>query len=170
MVQQVDKEIEAGAGTGIIIHITKDLVHDHHKDSVKTLGIIMVISMAVDHPPQISHLMPHNQKLMTNMRNASNRDMKMRRMSNRVMVIIEDEGNLLTQNQQTAVSVPPTMSANPAESDLLSQTNCENLIPDNVGPAISGQLAEVAKRYWVEKSRKVPVVAKIVERLKMLSN
>ena len=82
----------------------------------------------------------------------------------------EDVGNLLTQNQQTAVSVPPTMSASSAESDLLSQINSENLIPDNVGPAISGQLAEVAKPYWVEESRKVPVVAKFAERLKMPSN
>ena len=78
--------------------------------------------------------------------------------------------NLLTLNHQTAVSVPSTMSTNSAESDLLSQINSENLIPDNVGPAISGQLAEVAKRYWVEESWKVPVVAKIAERLKMRSN
>ena len=82
----------------------------------------------------------------------------------------EDVGDLLTQNQQTALSVPPPMRANSAESDLLSQINSENLIPDNVGPAISGQLAEVAKRYWVEESWKVPVVAKIAERLKMRSN
>ena len=78
--------------------------------------------------------------------------------------------NLLTQNQQTVVSVPLTMSTNSAESDLLSQINSEKLIPDNVRLAISGQLAEVAKRYWVEESRKVPVVAKIVEKLKMASN
>ena len=31
-------------------------------------------------------------------------------------------------------------------------------------------MAEVAKRYWVEESRKVPVAAKIAERLKMPSN
>ena len=79
-------------------------------------------------------------------------------------------GNLLTQNQQTAVSVPPTMSANSTESALLSQIDSENLIPDNVGPAISSQLAEVAKRYRVEESRRVPVVAKIAERLKVPSN
>ena len=79
-------------------------------------------------------------------------------------------GNLLNQNQQTAMSVLPIMSANSAESDLFSQINRENLIPDNVEPAIYGQLAEVAKRYWVEESRKVPVVAKIAERLQMESN
>ena len=62
------------------------------------------------------------------------------------------------------------MSTDSAEWDLLSQINSENLIPDNVGPAISSQLAEVTKRYWVEKSRKVLVVAKIAERLKILSN
>ena len=62
------------------------------------------------------------------------------------------------------------MSTDSAESDLLSQINSENLIPDNVGPAISSQLAEVTKRYWVEKSHKALVVAKIAERLKILSN
>ena len=62
------------------------------------------------------------------------------------------------------------MSGNSAESDLLSQINSENLIPDNVGPTISGQLAEVGKWYWVEESQKVLVVAKIAERLKMPSN
>ena len=79
-------------------------------------------------------------------------------------------GNVLSQNQQTSVSVPPTMSANSAESNLLSQINKENLIPDNVGPAIFSQLVEVAKRYWVEESHKVPVMAKISGRLKMPSN
>ena len=62
------------------------------------------------------------------------------------------------------------MSANSAESDLLSQINSENLIPDNVGPALFSQLVEVAKRYWVEESCKAPAVAKIIERLKMPSN
>ena len=55
------------------------------------------------------------------------------------------------------------MIANSAESDLLSQINIENLIPDNFGPATSSQLAEVAKRYWMEESCKVPLVAKIAE-------
>ena len=32
VVRPVGKGIEAGAGTGIIIPITEDLVHDHHKD------------------------------------------------------------------------------------------------------------------------------------------
>ena len=77
---------------------------------------------------------------------------------------------MLIQNQQTVVSVPLTISPNSAESDLLSQINSEKVIPDNVRPATSSQLAEVAKRYWVEESRKVPVVAKIVEKLKMASN
>ena len=39
-------------------------------------------------PSQISHLMPRNQILMTNMRNAPTIGMKMRRMCNRVLVII----------------------------------------------------------------------------------
>ena len=62
------------------------------------------------------------------------------------------------------------MSTNSAESDLLSQINSENLISDNVEPTTSGELAEAAKRHWVKESRKVPVVAKIAERLKMPSN
>ena len=61
----VGKGIEAGAGPGIIICLTEDFVHDHHKDLIKAAGIIMVISMAFDRPPQTSHLMSHNQKLMT---------------------------------------------------------------------------------------------------------
>ena len=39
------------------------------------------------------------------------------------------------------------MSADSEESDLLNQINSENLIPGKVGPAISSQLAEVAKWY-----------------------
>ena len=70
----------------IIIRITKDLASDYHKDSLKAAGIILVISVVVDHPPQASHLMSHNQKSMTNMGNASSIGVKMRRMSNRVIV------------------------------------------------------------------------------------
>ena len=87
VVRPVGKDIVAGAGTGIIICITEDLVLDHHKHSIKAVGIIMVTSMAVDFPPQISHLMPHNQTLMTNMRNAPNIAMKMRRKSNSRMMV-----------------------------------------------------------------------------------
>ena len=60
MVLPVDKGIKAGANTWIIISITDDPAHDPHKGSVKAAGIIMVISMAVNHPPQTSHLMSHN--------------------------------------------------------------------------------------------------------------
>ena len=89
MVRPVGKDIVAGAGTGVIICITEDLVLDYHKHSIKAASIIMVISVAVDHPLQTSHIMPHNQTLMTSMRNAPNIEMKMRRMSNsRVMVIM----------------------------------------------------------------------------------
>ena len=77
---------------------------------------------------------------------------------------------MLTQNQKIVVAVPPTTSANFAESSLLSQINSENLILDKVGPAISGQLAKMTKRYWVEESLKVPVMAKIAKRLKITSS
>ena len=43
-------------------------------------------------------------------------------------------------------------------------------ITTNTGPAISGQLAEVAKRYWEEESRKSLVVSKIAERLLIPNN
>lgn len=78
--------------------------------------------------------------------------------------------SLFTQNQKIAVPGPPTTSENSAESDLFSQNNSENLIPHNVGPAISGQLAEVGKWYCLEESGKLPVVAKIAERLETSSN
>ena len=52
MVLPVVKSIKAGAGTGIIIPITDDLIYNHHKESVKAAGIITFISMLVDHPPQ----------------------------------------------------------------------------------------------------------------------
>ena len=90
MVRPVGKDIVAGAGTGIITRITEDLVLDHHKYSIKAAGIIMVISMVVDHPPQSSHLMPRNRRLMTNMRSAPNIGIKTMRMSNsRVMVTMK---------------------------------------------------------------------------------
>ena len=59
------------------------------------------------------------------------------------------------------------MSANSAESDLLSQINSENLISDNAGPATTRPVGCGGK---VEEFRKVPVVAKIAESLKMPSN
>ena len=60
--------------------------------------------------------------------------------------------------------------SNSAESGLLSQINSASLIADNAAPAISGQVAQVAKWYWVEDSRKLSVVTKNAERLKMPSN
>ena len=68
------------------------------------------------------------------------------------------------------MAVPLKTSANSAKSELLSETTSENLIPENLGPAISGQLAEVAKWYWVEQFLKAPVVVKIAERLEMPNN
>ena len=55
----------------------------------------MVIGMAVDHPPQISHLMPHNRILMANTRNASNIVMIIRSMSSRVAVTMRMWGTCL---------------------------------------------------------------------------
>ena len=57
----------------------------------------------------------------------------------------EDVDNLLTQNQKTAVEVPPTASENTADSDL----------------------AEVTKWCWVVESPIVPVMVRTAETLKM---
>ena len=54
--------------------------------------------------------------------------------------------------------------------DIFSEINSNNLVSTNTGPAISGQLAEVAKRYWEEDSRKSLVVNKIAERLLIPNN
>ena len=45
---------------------------------------------------------------------------------------------------------------NSEESELLSEIKTANMIPINIGTAISCQLTEVAKRYLVNESRKVP--------------
>ena len=48
---------------------------------------------------------------------------------------------------------------------MFKESNSEVRVDDSSEkPATSGQLAEVAKRYWVEESRKVPLVAKIAEK------
>lgn len=86
LVFPLGKAIKAGAGTGIIILIIEDPIHDHHGDLVNAARIIMVISMAADHPAQISHLMAQNSILMRNTRSATNIGMIMRRMSNRLVV------------------------------------------------------------------------------------
>ena len=54
--------------------------------------------------------------------------------------------------------------------DIFSEINSNNLVSTNTGPAISGQLAEVAKRYWEEESRKYLVVSNIAERLLIPNN
>ena len=54
--------------------------------------------------------------------------------------------------------------------DIFSEINSNNLVSINTGPAIFGQLAEVAKRYWEEESRKSQVVSKIAERLLIPNN
>ena len=162
MVFPVGKGIKVGADTDIIIPITEDFTHDHHRDSVKAAGIIMLISMAISHPLQAPHSMPHNPILLTNTKNAPNMGMIMRRLSNRVVVT---KRMWVTCLLKTSKQV-----ANFAESELLSEIKSENLIPINVGPAITGQLAEVAKRCLVTESCKVPMVGEIPGRLEMPSN
>ena len=49
-----------------------------------------------------------------------------------------------------------TSKQTPNSEELLSEIKSENMIPINIAPAIFGQLAEVAKRYLLNESRKVP--------------
>ena len=78
----------------------------------------MVICMVVDHLPQTSHLETddgygeHSQH-----RDKIDKDEQQGNGS------YENVGNLLNRNQQTAVPMPPAMSANSAGSDLLRQKN-----------------------------------------------
>ena len=54
--------------------------------------------------------------------------------------------------------------------DIFTEISSNNLVSTNTGPAISGQLAEVAKRYWEGESWKSLVVNKIAERLLIPNN
>ena len=67
----------------------------------KSSSPYMVISMAVDHPPLILHLMSLNRILKMNTRKTLNIMMLMKRSGGNH----KDVGNLLTQNQKTAAEV-----------------------------------------------------------------
>ena len=53
---------------------------------------------------------------------------------------------------------------------IFDKINKEKMSEEEFGPAISGQLAEVAQKYWTDKVKKPAVVSKIMEGLKVLSN
>ena len=130
----------------------------------------MVICMVVDHLPQTSHLMTRNQKLMTGMGSTPSIGIKMIRMSNRVMETMRMWVTyLIGTSKQLCQCLLQWVQTLQDQICWVKKTN-ENLILNNVGPAISGQLAEVAKPFCVEESRKVPLVAKIAGRLKMPNN
>ena len=80
----------------------------------------------------------------------------------------------VTENQSISSQVREASSNVKDQSvethDILGEINSNNLVSTNTGPAISGQLAEVAKRYWEEESRKYLVVSKIAERLLIPNN
>ena len=53
---------------------------------------------------------------------------------------------------------------------IFDEINKEKMSEEEVGPAISGQLAEVAHKYWADEAKKPAVVSKIMEGLKVHSN
>ena len=73
----------------------------------------------------------------------------------------------VTENQSTSSHVREATSNVKDQSldeetlYIFSEINSNNLVSTNAGPAISGQLAEVAKQYWEEESRNSLVASKI---------
>ena len=45
---------------------------------------------------------------------------------------------------------------------IFDETNKEKMIKREVGPVISGQLAEMAHKYWADEAKKSAVVSKIM--------
>ena len=53
---------------------------------------------------------------------------------------------------------------------IFDKINKEKMNEEEVGPAISGQVAEVAHKYWADEAKKPAVVSKTMEGLKVPSN
>ena len=53
---------------------------------------------------------------------------------------------------------------------IFDEINKEKMSEEEVGPAISGQLAEVAHKYWADEAKKPAVNSKIMKGLKVPSN
>ena len=53
---------------------------------------------------------------------------------------------------------------------IFYEINKEKMSEEEVGPVISGRLAEVAHKYWADEAKKPAVVSKIMEWLKLPSN
>ena len=53
---------------------------------------------------------------------------------------------------------------------IFDEINKEKMSEEEVGPAISGQLAEVAHKYWADEAKKPAAVSKIMEGLKVPRN
>ena len=80
------------------------------------------------------------------------------------------ENQSISSQVREASSNVKDQSVDEETPDIFSEINSNNIVTTNTGPAISGQLAEVAKRYWEEESRKSLVVSKIAERLLIPNN
>ena len=80
------------------------------------------------------------------------------------------ENQSISSQVREASSNVKDQSVDEETPDIFSEINSNNIVTTNTGPAISGQLAEVAKRYWEEESRKSLVVSKIAERLVIPNN
>ena len=53
---------------------------------------------------------------------------------------------------------------------IFDEINKAKMREEEVGPAVSGQLAEVTHKYWADEAKKPAVVSKIMEELKIPSN
>ena len=53
---------------------------------------------------------------------------------------------------------------------IFDEINKEKVSEEEVGPAISGQLAEVALKYWADEAKNPAVVSKMMEGLEISSN
>ena len=78
----------------------------------------MVISMALDHPPQISNLMAQNRILMTKTKHTSNIVIIIRRMISRVVVTMRMWVTCLGRTRKRGVEVTHTASENTLDPDF----------------------------------------------------
>ena len=53
---------------------------------------------------------------------------------------------------------------------IFDEINKEKMSEEEVGPAISDQLAEVAHKYWADEAKNPAIVSKIMEGLEVSSN
>ena len=82
-----------------------------------------------------------------------------------MMEVKVTENQSISSQVREASSNVKDQSLDEESLNIFSEINSNNLFSRNTDPFISGQLAEVAKRYWEEESQKSQVVSKIAKRL-----